>query len=947
MKKLSIALVFILLLSLCVVTLTACGSEMNAPSGLTLDADTLTLKWNAVKGAKYYTVQIADQNYEITTKLPSFSLENLRAGEYVIKIKANGDETVSGSSDWVTYHFTREQESGLRYQLINNGSAYELVDCGSAEGDVVMEDTYRGKPVVSIAKKALYGNTKITSFTVGKNVTTIGEKAFAKCSKLTAVVIPEGVTEIGNYAFQSCKALTSMTLPNSLTVLPAHAFAWCDALVEVTVGNNLREIGGYAFSNCEMLETITYPGCESSYKICLPASLEYVAQYAFADCYALTDVDLGGNVQVIATYAFANCANITKIDLGDQLLGVGDYAFANCSGLSQVVIPDSTEVLSKGVFQGCTALADMTLGKGLISVGADLLTDTAILAGAGKMLVIDGWLIRYLDESADTLRITDGIYGIANKACADHPNLTQVDAKGVKYVGDRAFYQCPQLFRVTFDNALLQVGGYSFFKCSYLKNVSLGNSLQTIGNCAFASCKALKTMDIPDSVTSIGAEAFHKTAAFNEVTLGVVYMDDWAVDFVYDGQSMGTTSLKEGTRGIANYAFTSIQWLSVVMPDSVEYVGRGAFYSSKIMLISLSKNLKIIDDYAFYACDFTSFGANYVLEIPSTTEYIGRSAFYGCGSILSAIIPGSVKTIGDYAFYGCSGMGDHTEFSVDTGKVDEEGNPIYEMVPYTGFLQLGEGIETIGERAFQGCNYLTKVSIPNSVTSLGSHAFYRMEALESVTLGTGITEIPRYTFYKCPALKTVITLGEITAVGEYAFRGCESLTAFDATNLTTIGRYAFYGCKSLKQLEFTNNLVSIGNYAFRGCSSITSFVLPASVQTIGKHAFYGLNGMTLYCEATSAPDGWSEHFNSSFRPVFWGCQLSEDGSHVVSVFAGKNLENSKATRGISAPVRTGYVFQGWSVEQGDDSAEFDMKSVAESAGQQELYALWLPVDYAD
>ena len=33
-------------------------------------------------------------------------------------------------------------------------------------------------------------------------------------------------------------------------------------------------------------------------------------------------------------------------------------------------------------------------------------------------------------------------------------------------------------------------------------------------------------------------------------------------------------------------------------------------------------------------------------------------------------------------------MGDHTECSVDTGKVDEEGNPIYEMVPYTGFLQL-------------------------------------------------------------------------------------------------------------------------------------------------------------------------------------------------------------------------------------------------------------------
>ena len=74
MKKISIALALILLVSLCALTMTACGSELSAPAGFSLDADTLTLKWNAVKGAKYYTVQISGQAQEITTKTPSVSL---------------------------------------------------------------------------------------------------------------------------------------------------------------------------------------------------------------------------------------------------------------------------------------------------------------------------------------------------------------------------------------------------------------------------------------------------------------------------------------------------------------------------------------------------------------------------------------------------------------------------------------------------------------------------------------------------------------------------------------------------------------------------------------------------------------------------------------------------------------------------------------------------------
>ena len=104
-----------LLLVLCVTMLTACKGNLSAPSGLTLDVDTQTLRWNFVKGASFYTIRISGQEQAITTKTNTVSLENLAAGDYEIRIKANGDGAVNQDSDWVVYHFTREEETGLRY----------------------------------------------------------------------------------------------------------------------------------------------------------------------------------------------------------------------------------------------------------------------------------------------------------------------------------------------------------------------------------------------------------------------------------------------------------------------------------------------------------------------------------------------------------------------------------------------------------------------------------------------------------------------------------------------------------------------------------------------------------------------------------------------------------------------------------------------------------------
>jgi hypothetical protein len=45
---------------------------------------------------------------------------------------------------------------------------------------------------------------------------------------------------------------------------------------------------------------------------------------------------------------------------------------------------------------------------------------------------------------------------------------------------------------------------------------------------------------------------------------------------------------------------------------------------------------------------------------------------------------------------------------------------------------MGNGVVTIGDRAFYNCGALPKLSIPDSVTSIGRHAFYGCVALAQI-----------------------------------------------------------------------------------------------------------------------------------------------------------------------------------------------------------------------
>ncbi|MCL2721497.1 MAG: leucine-rich repeat domain-containing protein [Treponema sp.] len=88
---------------------------------------------------------------------------------------------------------------------------------------------------------------KTGSYTIPDTVTSIAYKAFYGASGLTSVNIPSSVINIGNFAFDGCTSLTSVNIPDGVINIGMYAFARCTNLASVNISASVAGIGDFVF----------------------------------------------------------------------------------------------------------------------------------------------------------------------------------------------------------------------------------------------------------------------------------------------------------------------------------------------------------------------------------------------------------------------------------------------------------------------------------------------------------------------------------------------------------------------------------------------------------------------------------------------------------------------------------------------------------------------------
>ena len=220
-------------------------------------------------------------------------------------------------------------------------------------------------------------------------------------------------------------------------------------------------------------------------------------------------------------------------------------------------------------------------------------------------------------------------------------------------------------------------------------------------------------------------------------------------------------------------------------------------------------------------------------------------------SAAPAIVSFAVSTTDD------SELTDGT-FSYELG---DKGYTIIDCEPTAIFTEIpemrnGYAIVAIGDQAFAGCEYITDITIPDTVKEIGQYSFAGCSSLKSVRLPSNLKEIPNGAFAGCDLLTTVEFSDKIEKIGIRSFLNCSALESprFPDT-LTSIGDYAFQSCYSITELDLPSSLTSIGELAFGDCASIETITAESNPKFIAEdNILYSKDKKTLYRAAVKGLD---------------------------------------------------------------------------------------------
>jgi len=121
-------------------------------------------------------------------------------------------------------------------------------------------------------------------------------------------------------------------------------------------------------------------------------------------------------------------------------------------------------------------------------------------------------------------------------------------------------------------------------------------------------------------------------------------------------------------------------------------------------------------------------------------------------------------------------------------------------------LNFHPSVRIIKKSAFKYCEFLVRVTIPDSVTRIEQQGFAACHSLRFLRLSINLESIGVAAFYNCYSLEAVFLPPTVTLVSYEVFSNCESLRFCILPDpIEHLGRHVFLGCDRLSR-TVRNNL---------------------------------------------------------------------------------------------------------------------------------------------
>ena len=494
--------------------------------------------------------------------------------------------------------------SYLQYYLSTDKYYVESLTTSFFEGEVIIPDTFREKPVTQIHSDA-FKNRRIGGISIGKNVNYIGENAFEGC-EIESISIPGTVGTIDACAFRNTTKLQEVTFHEGTSQIRSEAFL-NSGIKELVLPASVSFVGARAFKNCLNLYKVTmlassfedynndyYSGIfdeSGSITECLLPNTDSTHAYSFG--YEFIPL-----VRLVGEEATTHKGTFDIVPADKETHEVSKIYYTEFGGSDRYLVgsfqddmeyrilhADDAKYIKKYAFQRNQNIDEIIIGDEIREIGP------YAFAYNSKTTKLE------FEEGTDSLSFNSNAFqGLDNIESVD------MSTRPISSVSSYAFSDCTNLISVTFSENTSYIGGY-----------------------AFAWCYALEDVELPKALSSIDNEAFNYSPVVS-YSIDENNSDFKTVDDVLFSKNGKTLYLFPGGKMWEDNIY--------VIPEGTESILCRAFSCGTVEEIVLPSTLKNFYQFAIYRLStLTKVSYNGTQVEYEATSYIHAQAIHDCKNI--------------------------------------------------------------------------------------------------------------------------------------------------------------------------------------------------------------------------------------------------------------------------------------------------------------------------
>ncbi len=540
-----------------------------------------------------------------------------------------------------------------------------------------------------------------------------GESLTSAYNSLIYNTQPEGET---GTIYDVIKSLEGGTFDGKMEIIKGELLLNSQDMTEIRMAQKLDiQVNPYLIVDGVLLSANTNLALmDENGSLTIPESVRAIGEGAFADLTGLRTIVIPGTVKEIRQNAFRNNRDLENVILMEGIEKIGVSAFQGCGKIINVQLPESLTEISQGAFQSCSSLEKIKIPSKIETISA------------------------------------------------------------------YTFYYCTSLQSVEFPENLKVLYNHSFISCSKLDNIYIPKNVTNIETSVFANCSNLSNIEIDKENPYFKYDA----------NSGMLMTTDGSRVLFISDKVIKASNIFSIPEGVINFEVMLSQYTNItelVIPESLETISNANYFPDTITNIEVdSKNQYFtVENDCLYNKDKTNlimcFSKDTTVELADSVKKLSNYSFRQAINLEEIHLPNSLAEIGSQVFSYNKNL-EEIYIGPNVNKIV----PLFKYDNYSGtvIVDVDNQYYTVENNILYNKDKTEIITIlfeingkfvvNSNVTSIGVYAFHSQDKMTEVELPDGLIKIDQ-AFNYCDGLISIYIPNSVEAISELAFANSNNL----------------------------------------------------------------------------------------------------------------------------------------------------------------------------